>query len=581
MFDDPDGGSVFRHLLGRYPGQSAVLVGLLILAGLAEGFGVLTLVPLLEVVVAERPASGAAEEVVLGVLDALGLPPTLVVLLATLVMALWLKGLFRWVAMRRVGYGVARVARDLRLRLIRGLLEARWRHQGVDRSGELATALSRDAFWASYAYRHGVSAIAAGIQLVVYTGVVVLISWQVGVIAAAIAAGLAVVLGVFIGMSRRAGADRTRLARSLVSRLLDVIGGMKAIKAMGRERWFRPILEEQVEALEEAERRQVLATESLQAFQEPLLALVLALLVYVAVTRLEVAFATLLVAVFLFHRLLTRAHAAQAEYQGVAAAEAAFRALRRQTVAAEEERERRVEDPSPVPGLETGIEVRGVSVSYADRVALESVSLTIPARRMTVVVGPSGVGKTTLLDVLLGLRDPDEGQVRVDDVPLETLGPAAWRHRIGYVPQEAVLLDGTVARNVAFGEDVPAAALERALRRAGAWSFVEGLPQGVQTEVGERGRALSGGERQRIAIARALLHDPIVLVLDEATSELDAATEAAFCDTLRSLRDEITVVAASHRSALVDAADVTYELRAGRIHGGTEARPRAGPTDPP
>ncbi len=544
-----------------------MLVVLLILSGAAEGFGILTLLPLLEIVVEGGPSSGRAEDLVLGVLRGVGLRPTVASLLVVLVAALWLKGGARWLAMRQVGFAVASVARDFRLRLIRGLLRARWRHHASERSGEIATALSRDAFWASYAYRHLVGAVAAGIQLVIYAIAVVLISWRVGLLALVAAALLAVVLGVFIRTSRRAGEDQTRLARSLVARLLDVVGGLKAIKAMGRERWYLPVLEWETEELERAERRQVTAAESLRSLQEPLLALLLAPLVFLALTA-EVPFATLLVGVFLFHRLLGRAHEVQSEYQGVAAAEAAFRALTRQSEAAEAEREVGSRGGGRVPSLEEGVTVRDVAMSYGRRAVLRGVSLTIPAGRMTALAGESGAGKTTLLDLVVGLRQPDSGAVLVDGIPVPELDLGAWRSRIGYVPQEPILLDDTVARNVALGEEVADAAIERALRRAGAWSFVDSLARGPDTLVGERGASLSGGERQRIAVARALLHDPLLLILDEPTSELDAKTEAALCAMLRSLRDEVTVLAASHRSAIADAADVRYELAGGRVLDG-------------
>jgi ATP-binding cassette subfamily C protein len=560
--------AVFRYFLRRYRLASAVLVALLVLAGIAEGIGLLSLLPLLQTAIEGEPADGLAERAILGVLDFVGLEGGLASLLVVLVVALWLKGVFRWIALRQVGNAVAGVARDFRLRLMRALLRAQWRHFATERSGELANALSRDAFWASYAYRHAVGMVAAGIQLIVYSGVVVLISWRLGALALAAAAVLALVLGVFVGMSRRAGAEQTRLSRSLVSRLLDVVGGLKAIKAMGRERWYLPILEDQTRELERAERRQVLAVESLRAFQEPLLALLLAPLVYLALTRTDVAFATLVLAVFLLHRLLGRAHVVQAEYQGVAAAEAAFDALNRQIAAAESEPDGVAAGGAP-PRLDERLELRDVSFAYDGRPVLRSVSLTIPARRITALVGTSGAGKTTLLDVLMGLRNPDAGLVLVDGVPLESLDAAAWRSRIGYVPQEPILLDESIARNVALGQTVPEAEIERALDRAGALSFVRNLPGGLHTTVGERGATLSGGERQRLAIARALLHDPLVLVLDEATSELDPATEAEFCATLEVLRGEVTVVAVSHRSAIVSVADHRYELVNGRVIEGS------------
>lgn len=552
---------LIRYFLEHYRTRSLVLVLALGLAGLAEGFGVLSILPLLELAMDDAPAGGGPERIVLAVVAALGLAPTLASLLVVAVGALWLKAGFRWWAMRRAGDTVARVARDLRIRLMRALMAARVSHLDTERSGELATALGRDAFWASYAYRHAVGAAAAAIQLAVYAGVILLLSWRLGAAALIAAAGMAVILGVFVRMSRRAGAEQTRLARSLSSRLLDVVGGMKAIKAMGRERWYLPVLERHADDLERAERRQVLAVESLRVLYEPLLALVLAPLVWLAVVRTDVQFATLVLAVFLFHRLMGYAHLVQTDYQGLAAAEAAFTALHRQSMVAEADREPDTTG-GRYPRLDRELEAREVSVSYDGRPVLERLTLDFPAHRITAITGASGVGKTTLLELLLGLRQPDSGRIYVDGVPLDELDAAAWRRGIGYVPQEAILLDGSMARNVTLGEEVPDDEVERALRRAGALELVRTLPEGIHSQVGERGARLSGGERQRVAIARALLHDPLLLVLDEPTSELDAAAEARICATLRSLVDGVTVIVASHRSAVLDAADHHHDLNA-------------------
>jgi ATP-binding cassette subfamily C protein len=165
----------------------------------------------------------------------------------------------------------------------------------------------------------------------------------------------------------------------------------------------------------------------------------------------------------------------------------------------------------------------------------------------------------------MGLLQPQEGQVWIDDLPLSSVDITRWRRMIGYVPQETILLNDSVMRNVTLGspglkeEDV-----ENALRAAGAWDFVAALPQGLHTSVGERGGKLSGGQRQRIAIARALVHKPSLLILDEATSGLDREHEASICDTLRQLRGKLTVLAVSHQPALVTAADQAYRVQDGR-----------------
>ena len=170
------------------------------------------------------------------------------------------------------------------------------------------------------------------------------------------------------------------------------------------------------------------------------------------------------------------------------------------------------------------------------------------------------------MDLVTGLLRPQVGEVWIDEAPLAELDLKMWRHQIGYVPQETILLHDTVLNNVILGDpDLSEADAQKALRAAGAWEFVDAMPLSMQTIVGERGGKLSGGQRQRIAIARALVHQPKLLILDEATSGLDPESETAVCDTLQQLRGELTILAISHQSALVKIADKAYRIQDGRI----------------
>jgi len=201
----------------------------------------------------------------------------------------------------------------------------------------------------------------------------------------------------------------------------------------------------------------------------------------------------------------------------------------------------------------------------------------IPAGSLTVVMGPSGAGKTTLVDLVVGLLQPDAGEIRVDGVPLREIAAREWRLQIGYVPQETLMLHQSVALNVTLGDpSVPLADVDDALRAAGASEFVAALPEGVETIVGERGLRLSGGQRQRLALARALVRKPSLLVLDEATTALDPATEREICETLRALRGAVTIVAICHHGHLAEVADLVYRVEDARIVlvRGTVGEPR-------
>jgi ABC-type multidrug transport system fused ATPase/permease subunit len=231
--------------------------------------------------------------------------------------------------------------------------------------------------------------------------------------------------------------------------------------------------------------------------------------------------------------------------------------------------------PQEAPGSGSQIElkrelrVEDVNFSYpsTEAPALHDISLEIHAGESIGFVGGSGSGKSTLIDVILGLLAPQRGVIRVDGVDVrENL--RSWQDHIGYVRQHIYLTDDSLRRNIAFGlrdADIDNQAVQRALRAAQLEDFVASLPQGLDTLVGERGVRLSGGQLQRIGIARALYHDPSVLVLDEATSALDTATEREVMSAVRALHGEKTVIIVAHRLTTVADCDRLYRLENGRI----------------
>ncbi|MEM9969501.1 MAG: ABC transporter ATP-binding protein [Pseudomonadota bacterium] len=232
-------------------------------------------------------------------------------------------------------------------------------------------------------------------------------------------------------------------------------------------------------------------------------------------------------------------------------------------------------DAVPAQPLTKALELRDVHYSYpgTERGALDGLNMTISANTTVGVVGGTGAGKTTLIDIMLGLLLPGSGEMRVDGTVITPDTRRSWQKTLGYVPQTIFLADSTVAENIAFGvpkDDIDMARVEAAARTAALHDFVTNeLSHGYQTEVGERGTRLSGGQRQRVGIARALYQNPSTLILDEATSALDNLTESAVMDAVAAIAGQKTIVMIAHRLSTVRDCDVIFLLRHGAVaaHG--------------
>jgi ATP-binding cassette subfamily B protein len=234
------------------------------------------------------------------------------------------------------------------------------------------------------------------------------------------------------------------------------------------------------------------------------------------------------------------------------------------------DREPRIESPPEAPPLPSGpgrVELRGVSLAYnGGQPALEDIDLPVTAGRTVALVGPTGSGKTSLVALLARLYDPSRGEVLIDGADLRSVDVRSLRSQVAFVADESFLFSASVAENIAYAKpDASAEQIELAARRAQAHGFISRLPDGYETLVGERGLTLSGGQRQRVAIARALLADPRILILDDATSSVDARTEAAIKRGLREAMSGRTTFIVAHRMSTISLADEVVVMDAGRI----------------
>ncbi|WP_417727640.1 ABC transporter ATP-binding protein [Roseovarius sp.] len=558
------------QLFRDYPMASLLMVLALFLSGLAEGLGLSAMLPMLKIALssgegaANAEPPGELEQMVLDVLAWLGVPATLGALLLLIVAMATVKAILLLVAQRQVGYTAARVATDLRLKVLRNMMRSRWSFFINQPTGKLTNALATEAQRASEAYLNGTTALTFFIQAIVYGSVALAVSWKATLVSLMAGAAVIWMSHFLVRMMRRAGKRQTDLMVSLMSHLTDTLQSVKPLKAMAREELTDELLRTETNRLNKALRKQVLAGAALDSGQDLMFVMLTALGVYLAIGILSMEFATVLILAVALGRTFAFLGKVQKQYQKLAQAESAYWSLKDTSARARSEQEHLGGHITPT--LEHRITLSDVRFAYEGHSVLSGLDLDIPAHQITTLVGPSGSGKTTVIDLVIGLLRPESGEIRIDGVPFDTIDLRTWRRMVGYVPQETVLLHDTVLHNVTLGD--PAISRERAiaaLEKAGAWDFVRALPEGLETGVGERGGRLSGGQRQRIAIARALINAPCLLILDEATSALDPESEAEIIATLETLRAELTILAITHNEGLARAADVVHRLEVGSI----------------
>ncbi len=559
---------MFFWLISRaYPVRAALMLTFLLLGVALEGVGLGTLLTMLVVLLGDVGGGGepgALEQAMRNAFAWLGIELSVVNMLTIVVGATLVESVLSLLSKQQVGFIVARIATDFRLLMVRALAAARWSYFTREPIGSIAASVSSEAGRAAQAYLSFATALSLSAQALLYGGIALALSWEVSLSALAAAALVMFSMKRLVTLTRRVGRKQTQVRRSLLRHMADGLQAIKPLKAMAREQLVEPLIERDAKRLNKVMRQQVVLKALLGAIESPATSLFAAAGIYVSLTYLQVPMAELGVLILLFTRTLQKLTRTQRQYQQTVLDEEAVWALRDQIDRAHAHRES--DEGELPPHFEEAIRLDRVRLGYGDRRVLDGFSLEIPAGQVCAVIGASGSGKTTAADLVCGLLRPDHGSVTVDGVPLDEIDLRAWRRTIGYVPQEIFLINASIRDNVTLGEDIDDAAVEQALRRAGAWEFVSEMPEGIDTNVGERGSLLSGGQRQRLCIARALVHEPRLLILDEATTALDPETEAHIWDSIVALRGDVTVLAISHQPLLRSVADRVYRVEGGKAH---------------
>ena len=540
-----------------------LVVTAFLLSSLTEGIGLMSLLPVIAIVGGGEETTGPTKLVV-DWLQAIGIPPEIKTLVAFAVAMMCAKVLINFIAMRFISNTAAEVATGLRRRVIAGVMRANWPFIVERSKGNFTHSVGAELARASRAYIQAATFVSLAAETLIYLLISLFISWKLALAGLGLGAIVAGTLSFLIPLARKAGQRQTYRKRELMRFLSDALYNLKPLRAMGREADYSRILDKQLNKVHRAMRQQVLLRQGLTGLNEVMITIGFAVILLLVPSYLHIGFDTLIIMAIALSRTAKNIGKLQQTYQSVVVLESAYTLiddLLKDLDNAAEQRQGTLK-----PSLEDAIRFEHVSLTHGSARVLHDVTIEIPAKGLTVIMGPSGAGKTSIVDLILRFYEASSGSITVDDKPLADLKLAAWRRKVGYVAQELILLQDSVLQNVMLGDPaITEEAVMRALDLAGARSFVDALPDGVHTLVGSEGSKLSGGQRQRIALARALAKNPELLILDEATSALDKVTARAISSEVEQLKGMVTIIVITHRGEYLDVADRVIRIEAGRI----------------
>ncbi|RUW94026.1 ABC transporter ATP-binding protein [Mesorhizobium sp. M7A.F.Ca.US.010.02.1.1] len=459
----------------------------------------------------------------------------------------------------------------VRMNLFESIGKARWGVFTRMRSSDLDHALTGDIDRVQGAAFSLLMLVQIAVLLAGYLLVSVFISPVMTLFAVVIGMLMFVALRPFRARATAFGRVLTANRQDQYRTVSEFLGGIKVAKSLNVEDSYFAQLRSTLERMKadniDYVRNSTIGTAVFQVAS----VVGLSLFIYVALVRFNLSMAEIVVLLLVFMRIAPRFMDMQTQAQQVLINLPAFTAMRSLQARFDAEREpghTEFADAGTL-SLNTGLNIRGVSFTYGDaggKMVVSGITFGLPAGKVTALIGPSGSGKSTIADMLLGLLEPTTGMILVDGVEIDASNRRRWRDQVAYVPQDVFLLHDTIAANLRLA--APRASdgdLWAALHQAHAGEFVERLDLRLETVVGDRGVRLSGGERQRIALARALLRKPSLLILDEATSALDWQNQSLIVRSIDGLRGTMTILTIAHRPSMIAFADWVVAMENGRI----------------
>jgi subfamily B ATP-binding cassette protein MsbA len=556
-------GTVNRHFRGfrKYTGNHMLgLIVINLVMSYAEGIGIALFFPLLK-------QGGEQDSLSAGlgsVLRFLHIPATPTGALPFIVLAFVLKGLLLLAAFSYQGYLAAQIPQKLKNEMVRILRRIDYRAILGTNTGFLSNLLVNEAHKVSGAFVAFARTFPPALNVLLFLGIVCWLDWRLTAVLALMGLCVIAVIGVTGRIALQASQAVAREGGILASLLIQMVQAFKYLRATAGFGAFQEKIGESAKRYARADYRSNVAGALSQSVSQPLMVMFLGAIIYYRAGVEHQPLGSLFILLLYFFRVMTELWTLQFNWQSFVGYLGPVELL--QSTLDRFEKEAESNGQKPYTGLETEIAVEELSFAYAPpKLVLSQINLRIAHNSTVAFVGESGSGKSTLADLLVGTLKPTTGRITVDGVSLAELDLESLRGRVGYVPQDAMLFDDTVANNISLWSPATEEQIRDAARRAKCLDFIDDMPKKLDSEIGDRGVKLSGGQRQRIAIARELFKRPDILVLDEATSALDTESERAIQESIDSLKGQMTILIIAHRLSTIRNCQHICVLDDGRI----------------
>jgi len=546
---------------------------IIVFVGLIEGLGISLFIPLLEIL---QNDGIATDNAILNAIQSLyalvGVDLTLYTSLIGIVLIVSASLTLNFVQRLVIADALYRFTQQLRANLVRTTFMSNWQRLSDINQGSVINLMVQESQRGGMALLAEVMCVASIIQIFILLGFAAAISWELVLLCFVFVIISMIIIRPLLMSAKRLGELKTQINKKLSFTFVDFLRGSKFIKLTATEK----TVQNRLNGILEVSYKNLFASEvnksAVYLFSQLLPLILLASTIIIAHDLLSISTSMILVFLLLLVRITPRMVQFQQQYQTYMAAAPALETINQEINCNADFLELSSDYTKVDVELKNEISLNDVHFNYVGSTtpAVQGISLKLVRNSFTALVGTSGSGKSTLVDLISGVQTPTAGHILIDSEDLRNLQPSLWRQKIGYVGQETTIFNDTIRNNMCFAH--PDASDEEILKRlkiANFMSVLESLPNGLDTELGENGTKLSGGERQRLAIARALMGEPTLLIMDEATSALDNESERLIQKAIEKIAGEITIIVIAHRLSTIRMADVIHVMEHGRlIEGG-------------